>query len=328
VKNIFAVIVTYNGMQWIDPCLASLAASVYPTVVLVIDNGSADGTAAFVRDRYPGVQLVVSPVNLGFGQANNIGLKMAIAQGADHVFLLNQDARVERDTIGSLVKAQTEDPGYGILSPVHYNGRGDALDANFLDYFLRSPIRGWADAAIRGSRWEGIMATRFVNAAAWLISADCLRATGFFDPVFFHYGEDENYAQRVLFHGSRIGIYMGARIFHDREVRLSKADMMGENRWSQRASAKEWMQVLVRACDIRQSGYTVFLMRRLARHSLSCFTGLIAWNKPRMYYHFSILKNILSYWTEIGKSRARSLEAPGAKKKKPPHEIETASFRG
>ena len=59
----------------------------------------------------------------------------------------------------------------------------------------------------------------FVNAAGWLISKECLMTVGGFDPMFFHYGEDDNYCQRVLFHEFKIGVLPNALMVHDREDR-------------------------------------------------------------------------------------------------------------
>ena len=302
-------------MPWIDRCLASLTASTHPTTILVIDNGSADGTPAFIRQHYPDLQMIISEGNLGFGQANNIGLRIAIQEGAGHVFLLNQDAWVEPETIGNLVNTQQENPQFGILSPLHYDGRGEGLDEYFLTYLLQSSIRDWVGDLVRGLPGQRIIGTGFVNAAAWLISADCLRSTGFFDPVFFHYGEDENYAQRVLFHGSQIGIHTGSRIGHDREDRLLKEKATAPEPWSPRAAKKEWMQVLIRATDIRRPGYKVFLLRRMARHSLSGLTAFLSLARRRARYHGFILKNMVSHWTRIGESRSRSLSTITHQKK-------------
>jgi len=72
--------------------------------------------------------------NLGFGRANNIGIDYAQEHAFDYVFLLNQDARIEPDMLRRLVTAAEANREYGILSPVHLNGRGDATDFGFSEY--------------------------------------------------------------------------------------------------------------------------------------------------------------------------------------------------
>jgi GT2 family glycosyltransferase len=69
----------------------------------------------------------------------------------------------------------------------------------------------------------------FVNAAGWLLSKKCLETVGGFDPVFFHYGEDDNYCQRVLFHGLKIGVTPQTFLKHDRETRVFKQNQNSEN---------------------------------------------------------------------------------------------------
>ncbi len=92
-------------MQWIKRCLNSLKNSTLKVSTVVIDNGSIDGTQAYIQNHFPEVDFIQSKTNLGFGQANNIGIKKAYDNQADYVFLLNQDAWIDHnDTIENLVK--------------------------------------------------------------------------------------------------------------------------------------------------------------------------------------------------------------------------------
>ena len=91
-KKIFVIIVTYKGHQWYERCFASLCNSEYPVQTIVIDNASNDGTVEYIRKYFPEIHLIESKENLGFGRANNIGMRYALDHGCDYVFLLNQDA--------------------------------------------------------------------------------------------------------------------------------------------------------------------------------------------------------------------------------------------
>ena len=75
-NNILVIIVTYNGKAWLDRCISSVLHSRVKADVIVIDNGSSDGTIEHIRDKYPTVKLYESHENLGFGKANNIGLNV------------------------------------------------------------------------------------------------------------------------------------------------------------------------------------------------------------------------------------------------------------
>lgn len=279
----------------------SLLCSEHPVHIVVIDNGSTDETVSVVRQNFSGAQLIETKKNLGFGQANNIGLKLALENKADYIFLLNQDAWIEPGTIASLVRAQDENPQFGILSPLHLNGEGSALDEYFLDYFIRSDIKKFIVSEVLDTGNRTLINTHFVNAAAWLLTAGCVQKTGGFDPIFFHYGEDLNYCQRVLFRGFKIGIYLQARIYHDRENRISRPSD------TRSMLKKEWIHFLNQACDIRKPGYRALIIRRFCRYSFQLGLGLISFNKSRVEYNFFMAKKTAFSLSRIRKSRRQSL---------------------
>lgn len=213
---IYSIVVTFNAAKWLDKCLGSLVNSSILTKILVIDNKSTDGTTDQIRSKFPSVEIIETGQNLGFGKANNIGLNRALNENADYVFLLNQDAWVEIDTIQKLVSAQDQD--YGILSPVHLNGQGNALDFKFAHYLVNSLTADFI-SDIFFNRVKPLYGMQYVNAAAWLLNMKCIETVGGFDSSFFMYGEDDNYMQRVKYYGFKIGICPEARIYHDRECR-------------------------------------------------------------------------------------------------------------
>lgn len=222
--KIIVIVVTYNGMKWYKNCFDSIRNSSIHADTIVIDNNSSDGTVQFIKDNYPEINLIESKVNLGFGKANNIGLKYAIEIDADFVFLLNQDAWVRPDTIEKLAVKLEENLEYGILSPVHLNGKENELDANFAAYIRPAACSNLiSDFIIKGKAEDKIYPVKFVNAAFWMISKTCLLTIGGFDPVFPHYGEDDNYIGRVEYHGFRTGIYPKVYGVHDRTFKGRKS---------------------------------------------------------------------------------------------------------
>ena len=214
-KKVYAIVVCYNGKQWYDRCLGSLNESTVPVETVVIDNASSDDSVEYIRNRFPWVHLFESEENLGFAQANNIGIRYAIDHDADFVFLLNQDAWVENDTISELMNTFEENDNVGIASPIHLNGSYTALDHGFVNY-----IGGdFASDAYMG-KLRKYYERPFINAAAWIISRQCIDSVGGFDTLLFkHYGEDVNFCQRVLFFGFHIIVNTHCTICHDREDR-------------------------------------------------------------------------------------------------------------
>lgn len=219
-QKIFAIVVTYNGKRWYDRCLGSLRDSETPVETIVIDNASSDGTIEYVKAHFPNVHLIESKENLGFAKANNIGIRYAIDNNADYVFLLNQDAWIERDTLKILLRTFVENENVGIASPIHLNGSHTGLDYNFVHYMGG----GFAsDAFMKNTKLY--YERPFVNAAAWLIDRQCVEVVGGFDTSLFkHYGEDINYCQRVLYHGFNIIVNTTCSICHDREERKGNDD--------------------------------------------------------------------------------------------------------
>ena len=129
--RILVIVVTYNGLKWLDRCLGSVRASEVPADLYVWDNDSADGSADFVAARFPEAKLTRSADNLGFAPANNMGMRYAIDKGYDYVYLLNQDAWIEPSTLGTLVFFSEAHPEYGVLSPLQMTDGFKALDRQF-----------------------------------------------------------------------------------------------------------------------------------------------------------------------------------------------------
>ena len=216
-EKIYSIVVTFNGKKWIDKCLRSLVTSLLPVNIIVIDNCSNDGTVDYIIKKFPNVILIENKENLGFGQANNIGIKMAMKEGADAVFLLNQDAWIEPSTISVLADMIRKHQNFAVLSPVHLDGTGKKLDIGFRKYISGTTLID--DLLVRKSQLAELYEVSFVNAAAWLLSRTCLEKVGGFDPIFYHYGEDLDYLHRVIFHGFMVGVVPKCAICHDREGR-------------------------------------------------------------------------------------------------------------
>lgn len=221
--KVFVIIVAFKGKQWYDRCFQSSRESALPLVTIVVDNASNDGTIDYIKQNYPEIILIESKENLGFGRANNLGMRYALDHGCDYVFLLNQDAWIEPDTIGKLIDVHHSNPEFGILSPMHLNAEKDSIESALLS-FLNDKIN--TDGSLLNDLYFGRLKdwyeTRYVNAAAWLLPRKTLETIGGFDPVFLHYGEDDNYMQRVLYHGLKIVVCPKSRVVHDTVRRLPK----------------------------------------------------------------------------------------------------------
>ena len=232
--KVFVIIVTYNGKHWYDQCFGSLRASEIPLQTIVIDNASSDDTVSYIKENYPEITLIESDKNLGFGQANNIGMRYALKNDADYVFLLNQDAWIEPSTIKELVNAHKQQPEYGILSPMHLNAEKTTIEKGLfalLTYHKHISFELISDF-YTGLK-KDIYDVREANAAAWLLPRQTLETVGGFDPIFFHYAEDDNYMSRVLYHRFKIGLVPKVTICHDtkRPLKKKKKQQVTFDKW-------------------------------------------------------------------------------------------------
>lgn len=211
-------------MKWIEKCLQSVISQ---SEVIVIDNNSSDETVGFIKNNFPEVILLPQDKNWGFGKANNIGISYALNNGAEAVFLLNQDAYVEKECLDKLFKAHIENPEFGIISPIHLNGDGTAVDYSFLKFITPFNAPNLISDLITKKNRNDIYEINFINAAAWFIPKEVFKVVGGFDPLFFMYGEDDNYCQRVLYHGFKIGIIPNTFIYHDSNNNSFKENAIG-----------------------------------------------------------------------------------------------------
>ena len=218
--DILVVIVTFNAEKWIKKCLKSLEKSSLPTDVVVIDNGSTDRTLPLIRSGYPSTRVIETGENLGFGAANNIGLRIALDEGYRFAYLLNQDAWLEPDTLKKLVAAHKQE--WGILSPVQLNANGRR------DKRFQRKCGKIVDAATGGYHNDlMVVEVPFVMAAHWLVSRKAIETVGGFSPAFKQYGEDDNWIDRLHYHGLHCGVVPAAHAVHDRGGRrLPRAKKM------------------------------------------------------------------------------------------------------
>lgn len=224
--EIYFIIVTYNAMKWAEKCFTSLRQSSVPVHCIVVDNGSTDGTQKFITSNFPEVELIQSEKNLGFGKANNIGIEKAYQKGADFFYLMNQDAWIFNDSVEKLLNVYNLHPDkkeIGILSPMHIDGTGNKLDI-FLDKYIAHNFETRLISDLYFQTLQPFYEISFINAAHWFLPKETIEIIGGFNPYFFHYGEDLEYVNRILFHKKKTFLVPESKVTHDGKQSLSKVD--------------------------------------------------------------------------------------------------------
>jgi hypothetical protein len=213
-RDTWIVVVNWNGARLLPGCLTSLANLSRPAHVVVVDNGSADGSAEVVRG-FRGVEWLPMGRNLGFAAANNVGIRRALAAGARWVGIVNTDVQLEPGWLEALVAAGESHPEAGILGglllfaddPSRVNSTGVVLDR-----FGRAKDRDFGVRLAELATPDGPV-TAMTGGAA-LFRADALRKVGLFDPAYFAYYEDVDLSLRAVALGIRSWYVSGARAQH------------------------------------------------------------------------------------------------------------------
>jgi GT2 family glycosyltransferase len=232
------IIVSHNARVDVERCLESLhvAPPVTSHAILLVDNASADGTTSSVGERWPRVQVLANRENIGFGAANNRGIRES---ASDLVLLLNGDTIVPPGAIDRLAAELRADRGIGIVGPrlVDERGRPEISFGRMIGPFaeLWQKTRGRAYAAgVPGMDWYVRRLTGrprdvdWVSGACMLVRRPDLVAAGLFDERFELYCEDVDLCAAIRAAGRRVRFSPASEIVHlrgrSRASRPAQAD--------------------------------------------------------------------------------------------------------
>ena len=197
-------------------CVQSLQESTYPNqAIILLDNASTDGSVEAVSARFPEVRIVHLTQNLGYTGNNNVGIQIALEQGADWVFILNEDTIVAPDCIAQLVAAGEADPAIGILGPLvfHYSEPEVIQSAGgSFDRLWRSQHIGQNDSNL--SAYAAPRQVDWVTGCSLLARASVLSQIGGFDERFYYYYEETELCVRANRAGWKIQYVPSAKIWH------------------------------------------------------------------------------------------------------------------
>ncbi|MCG3207726.1 MAG: N-acetylglucosaminyl-diphospho-decaprenol L-rhamnosyltransferase [Anaerolineae bacterium] len=211
VPLVVVLVPNWNGRHHLEHCLPSLAASRYRNCrVIVLDNGSSDGSQSWLRDCFPQVELIELHSNLGFTGANNVGMATAMAAGADYITLLNNDTRVEPDWLDVLVDVAESDRAIGMCEAQQYT-----WDEK---YRIKLTLRpDWLEGELSfqpPERPAAVTPTAYAAGCCVLIKTSALRQIGLFDPRYFAYVEDVDLSLRAWIAGYKVVSVPQAVIYH------------------------------------------------------------------------------------------------------------------
>jgi GT2 family glycosyltransferase len=206
------VVLNWNGRAWLWPCLtALLAQDLTQCEIVVVDNGSSDGSAEFVKKNFPAIHVLALDRNLGFAAGNNAGAQGATAQ---YLVFLNNDTRARPGWLTALMDAADADPVTGLVtSQVVYFDRPETIDSAG-DGYLRcgGGFKHWHGQPVRTA--PGSREVFGACGAAFLIRRTLFESLGGFDPGFFMVYEDVDLSFRAQLLGARCRYAADAQVEH------------------------------------------------------------------------------------------------------------------
>jgi hypothetical protein len=212
--RVIAVVLDWNGLEDTVRCVESLRQTTHrPFEVLVVDNGSRVSPRTRLGDA---VEVIENGRNLGYAGGNNVGIRLALERGADFVWILNNDAYVEPETLSRLVAVATAHPtAAAVGGKVLRTDRPHTLWVAWGRVTWRQSLIALdGEDAPDDGRWDGEHAVPWIPGCSLLMRSDALRAVGPFDEAFFAYHEDVEWAARARDAGWELWYTGGARTWH------------------------------------------------------------------------------------------------------------------
>lgn len=190
---VYIVLLNYKRPDLTEACIQSLQALTYPNVrLVVVDNHSRDDSCKRLSCHPSIYRFLASPFNSGYSAGNNLGIRLALAEGADYVWILNNDTLVDPEALTQLVQV-AEAQGHGLYGSVLKDTeKGNFLYAGGVIYPWRGKTRG-----LTQQEYDNGLRPEYLSGASMLISRRVLEQVGLLEESYFLYAEDIEYCVRA-----------------------------------------------------------------------------------------------------------------------------------
>lgn len=205
------LILNYNGRHYLEKCLNSILATEYPDFeVLLIDNGSSDGSADYVRRNYPSVKIIENS-NIGFAKAYNHAVKLTCAP---YFVFLNNDVEVETNWLKELVQATSESKVAAATSKMRFFHERDRINScgGCMDKFGFCVNRGIYEKD--AGQYDDCLDVFYTVGAAMIVKRSAWRKVGQFDERYFAYFEDADWCWRARMLGYEVLYVPSSIVYH------------------------------------------------------------------------------------------------------------------
>ena len=215
---VYVVVLNWNSRDDVVECIGSLMDVDYPRYrLLVVDNGSSDGSVESLKAKFPDLELVVNKTNLGACEGRNVGIRYALEKGADYVALLDNDTVVDPNLLTELVRVGETDAQAGLLIPKVYDywdkdkiASAGSRSCSFPPGRIKIIGMGKEDSAVYNRQQE----VDYATGCALLVKRDVFEQVGMFDPMFFYGWEEYDLSKRIREGGFKIIYVPGGHVWH------------------------------------------------------------------------------------------------------------------
>lgn len=212
---VYVSVLSWNLRETTLECLASLKQMRYPNYrIVVVDNGSTDGTAEAIAEAYPDVEVAINEQNLGYAGGCNVGLRYGLAHGACFVLAINNDVSVDPAMLDELMR--WAEPDVGILAPKIYfaSDRQRIWSVGGLRHPLTLEMTHRGDGELDRGQWDQVLERDYLVGTAHLYSRALLEEVGLLDAGYFMYYDDPDICIRAQRAGYRLLMVPQARMWH------------------------------------------------------------------------------------------------------------------
>ena len=215
--SVAAIVLNYNGKDVTLEALSSLTGMDYPNYELVVvDNGSTDGSYEAIAESYPQVVQVRTEENLGPAGGANLGIRWALDRGFDYLMILNNDIEVEPSMLTALVAMAESREDIGVVGPkgYYYWDRERIWSAGGELRFAEAITSERGEGELDRGQWDRAEEVDYVNGCVMLVKRECFEKVGLWDPVFHLAVEDADFCWRVKEAGWTCWYAPSARFWH------------------------------------------------------------------------------------------------------------------
>jgi len=219
--KVFIIVLNWNAPGDTTECVESLEKA-GPTgrTVVIVDNGSTDGSVEMLKNRFPKIEILETGKNLGFTGGMNAGIKYAIAAKASHIILLNNDTVVDPHFAEELVDAAKKEKRAGLLtSKIYFYDRPEVISyagAWFNELLGWGRQRGYNE--VERNQFEGVEETQRPSGCALLATREFIERVGLLDETFFCYCEDTDWSMRARAAGFKVLFVPASKVWHKESV--------------------------------------------------------------------------------------------------------------